>query len=101
MASNIRAAFVTGSGPLLDTATNVTISDTRLHTIQSSGIGTFAITGTQTDAYGNLQGNIIKYVNTTAVDVNDVYLPDLGIKMYGPVKVSAPTSAATTTVFYG
>ena len=101
MASNIRVAFVTGSGALLDTVTSVTITATRVHMIQSSGVGTFAITGVQTDANGNVNGNIIKYVNTTAVDVNDVYLNELGVRMYGPVKVSAPTSAATTTVFYG
>ena len=101
MASNIRVGFVTGSGAVLDTVTSVTVTDTRLHTIQSSGVGTFLITGTQTDAYGTVNGNNIKFVNTAAVDVNDVYLPGLGVRMYGPVKVSAPTSAATTTVFYG
>ena len=42
-----------------------------------------------------------QYVNTTANDVNDVYVPGLGVRMYGSVKVSAPTSTATTTVFYG
>ena len=28
-------------------------------------------------------------------------IPDSGVRMIGPVKVSAPTSTATITVFYG
>jgi hypothetical protein len=101
MSANLKVAFITGSGALLDTVTSVTVTDTRILVVQSSGIGTFAITGVQTDERGGSLGSIIKYANTTAVDVNDVYLPGLGVRMSGPVKVSAPTSAATTTVFYG
>jgi hypothetical protein len=35
------------------------------------------------------------------VDAGDIYIPDNGVRMIGPVKVSAPTSASTVTVFYG
>ena len=54
MASNIRVGFVTGSGAVLDTVTSVTVTDTRLHAVQSSGVGTFLITGTETDTYGTV-----------------------------------------------
>ena len=43
----------------------------------------------------------IKFVGTTAVDAGDIYIPDFGVRMVGPVKVSAPTSAATVAVYYG
>ena len=39
--------------------------------------------------------------NLTMYDVNEVYVPEFGIRMNGPIKVSAPTSASTVAVFYG
>jgi hypothetical protein len=101
MASNIKQGFVTGSGAVLDTTTNTTVADTRIKGITYSGIGTFLITGSETDAYGNTNGNNIKFVATTVVDAGDIMIPDFGIKVYGPVKVSAPTSAATVAIYYG
>jgi hypothetical protein len=101
MASNIRNAFVTGSGALLDSLTSVTVANTRIKGVTYSGIGTFTITGSQTDAQGNLNGNNIKFVGTSVADAGDIHIPDFGVKMYGPVKVSAPTSAATVAVYYG
>ena len=101
MASNIRNAFVTGSGALLDSLTSTTVADTRIKGVTFSGIGTFVITGSQTDEYGNLKGNNIKFLGTSVVDASDIMIPDFGVKMYGPVKVSAPTSAATVAVYYG
>lgn len=101
MPTNLREAFVTGSGAVLDTATSVSISDTRIRAIQASGIGTFLITGTSTDPYGHVTGTNIKFVLTTASDVDNIILPDAGIRMTGTVKVSAPTSASTVAVFYG
>ena len=101
MATNIRQGFVTGSGAVLDTTTNTTVSDTRIKGITYSGIGTFLITGSQTDDYNNTNGNNIKFVATTVVDAGDIMVPDYGIKVYGPVKVSAPTSTATVAIYYG
>jgi len=101
MATNIKQGFVTGSGAVLDTTTGTTVTDTRIKGITYSGIGTFTITGSQTDAYGNVNGNNIKFVGTTVVDASDIYIPDFGIKVYGPVKVSAPSSAATVAIYYG
>lgn len=101
MASNIRTAHQVGSGAFVDSATSTTISDTRVKGITYSGVGTFTITGTSTDEYGNVRGSNIKFVGTTASDAGDVMIPDFGIRMVGSVKVSAPTSAATVTIYYG
>lgn len=101
MASNIRHAFVTGSGVLLDTLTSTTVADTRIKGITYSGVGTFLITGSETDDYNNVKGANIKFVGTSVVDANNIHIPDYGVKMYGVVKVSAPTSTATVAVYYG
>lgn len=101
MASNIRNAFVTGSGALLDSLTSVTVANTRIKSVTYSGVGSFTITGSQTDANGNVNGNNIKFVGTSVVDAGDIYIPDFGVRMYGPVKVSAPTSTATVAIYYG
>jgi len=101
MATNIKQGFVTGSGAVLDTTTSTTVADTRIKGITYSGIGTFLITGNETDAYGNTNGNNIKFVATTVVDAGDIMIPDFGVKVVGPVKVSAPTSAATVAIYYG
>ena len=100
-ASNLRQAFVTGSGAVLDTVASVSISDTRVRAVQATGVGTFLITGTSTDPYGNVTGTNIKFVLTTANDAMDLILPESGLRMTGTVKVSAPTSTATVAVFYG
>ena len=100
-ASNLRQAFVIGSGAVLDTVASVSISDTRIRAVQATGVGTFLITGTSTDPYGNVTGNNIKFVLTTNVDGLDLILPESGLRMTGTVKVSAPTSASTVAVFYG
>lgn len=101
MATNIRQGFVTGSGAVLDTTTNTTVADTRIKGLTFSGVGTFLITGSETDSYGNTRGSNIKFVGTTAVDAGDIMIPDYGIKVVGPIKVSAPTSAATVAIYYG
>jgi hypothetical protein len=100
-ASNLRQAFVTGSGAVLDTVTNVSISDTRIRALHASGVGTFLITGTSTDNRGNVTGTNIKFVLTTNSDAGDLIFPENGLRMTGTVKVSAPTSAATVAIFYG
>jgi hypothetical protein len=38
---------------------------------------------------------------TTASDASEIFFTDLGIKMNGSVKVSAPTSGSTVAIFYG
>ena len=101
MATTIRQGFVTGSGAVLDVASSVTLADTRIRSINASGVGTFLITGTSTTDRGHIKGNNIKFVNTTANDVNELYFPALGIRMDSAVKVSAPTSASTVAIFYG
>lgn len=97
----LRTAFVTGSGPVLDCVSSVSVSDTRIHGIQASGVGAFTITGTSVDDRGTVTGNNIKFVLTTNSDSTFMTLLDLGLRMTGTVKVSAPTSASTVTVFYG
>lgn len=101
MATTIRQGFVTGSGAVLDVASSVTVANTRIRSVNASGVGTFLITGTSTTERGQIKGNNIKFVNTTANDVNELYFPDLGVYMDSKVMVSAPTSAATVAVFYG
>ena len=101
MATNIRQGFVTGSGAVLDTTTNVTVVNTRIKGITYSGVGTFTVTGNQTDDYGNVRGSNIKFVGTTNTDAGDIMIPDFGIRVVGPVKVSAPTSTATVAIYYG
>jgi hypothetical protein len=64
MPTNIRQGFVTGSGAVVDVASSVTVADTRVRSLNASGVGTFLITGTSTDEYGTLKGNNIKFVNT-------------------------------------
>ena len=53
MTTNIRTGMVTGSGAVLDTLSSVTVADTRVRTICYSGVGTFLITGSQTDENGS------------------------------------------------
>jgi len=101
MSTTLRQGFVTGSGVVLDTATSVTVADTRIRGLFASGVGTFLITGTSADAYGNIRGNFVKFTLTTACDASDIIMPEGGLVMQGPVKVSAPTSASTVAVFYG
>jgi hypothetical protein len=47
------------------------------------------------------KGNNIKFAMTTASDASEIFFSDLGIKMNGTVKVSAPASASTVAIFYG
>jgi len=101
MSTTLRQGFATGSDVVLDTATSVTVADTRIRGLYATGVGTFLITGTSTDPYGSIKGNNIKFVLTTACDASDIILPEGGLVMQGVVRVSAPTSASTVAVFYG
>ena len=43
----------------------------------------------------------MRFSNTTATDVTDIYLTDVGIRMVGQLAVTLPTTASKLTVFYG
>ena len=78
----------------------VTLADTRIRGVYSTGIGQFLIKGTDTDENNNVRGNIIKYVQTTAIDTNYLTFDEIGIRMVGKVCVSVP-AGGTTSIFYG
>jgi hypothetical protein len=101
MTTTLREGYIIGSGAVLDVTTSVTVTDTRIRSVYATGIGTFLITGTSTDAYGTIKGNNIKFAMTTASDASEIFFTDLGIKMNGTVKVSAPTVGSTVAIFYG
>jgi hypothetical protein len=69
MTTTLRQGFVTGSGAVLDVTSNVTVSDTRVRSIFATGVGTFLITGTSTDDYGNVQGSNIKFVLDNSIQM--------------------------------
>lgn len=95
--TNIRSAFVSGTGTFLDALTSVTVTDTRVRAVNCVGTGIVVITGTSTDPFGNTIGNRIKF------QVNgDTYqeFPDSGVRMAGKVIVSA-VSTISTTIYYG
>ena len=100
MPTNIRQAFVSGVGRPVDTVTSVTLADTRIRGVYSTGIGQFLIKGTDTDENNNVRGNIIKYVQTTAIDANYLTFDEIGIRMVGKVCVSVP-AGGTAAIFYG
>jgi hypothetical protein len=101
MTTTLREGYIIGSGAVLDVTTSVTVSDTRIRSVYATGVGTFLITGTSTNPYGTIQGNNIKFAMTTASDASEIFFTDLGIKMNGTVKVSAPTVGSTVAIFYG
>jgi len=101
MATNIRSAHLVGSGVLVDITTSATVQDTRIRAIHATGVGTYVLDGTSTTPFNSTAGNIIKFNLTTTNDLTHIHLPDVGIRVDGLVSVTAPTSAATITVFYG
>ena len=95
--TNIRSAFVSGTGTFVDSLTSVTVTDTRVRGVNCVGTGIVVITGTSVDPFGNTTGGRIKF------QVNgDTYqdLADNGIRMAGKVIVSA-ASTISTTIYYG
>jgi|TARA_R110002124_G_scaffold144102_3_gene308957 hypothetical protein len=101
MSTNVRVAYRVGSGPLVDSISSVTISGTRIRGINTSGIGTFLFTGVATDVYGNTKGSNIKFTTLTGDTNADIGIPERGVYMASEVFLSAPTSTATATIFYG
>tara|TARA_R110000782_G_C14517768_1_gene380732 strand:- start:50 stop:352 length:303 start_codon:yes stop_codon:yes gene_type:complete len=100
MPTNIRQAFVSGTGTPVDTVTSVALADTRIRGVYSTGIGQFIINGTETDENNNVKGNIIKYVQTTAIDANYLTFDEIGIRVVGIVSVICP-AGGTAAIFYG
>jgi len=114
MSSNIKTAMVdsggTGSGVLVDITTSVTLNSTntndtktRIYAIHATAPGTYTITGDkQIDVQGGVSSNTpgvaMKFVCSIQTDM---YLGDYGPAVKGLVKVSAPSSDAAITVFYG
>jgi len=95
--SNIRSAFVSGTGTFVDSLTSVTVADTRVRGVNCVGTGIVVITGTSTDPFGNTIGGRIKFqVNGS----NYQELTDNGVRMAGNVIVSA-ASTISTTIYYG
>ena len=67
MATNINYAFVsfvsTVGGPLLKVENDATLTDTRIHGVHATGVGTFTIN----DVVDGTSTTKIKFVNTTAI----------------------------------
>lgn len=95
--TNIRSAFVSGTGTFVDAFSSVTVADTRIRGVNCVGTGIVVITGTSTDPFGNTVGNRIKFqVNGS----NYQDFADNGVRMAGKVIVSA-ASTISTTIYYG
>ena len=78
MSANLRVAYVTCNTTLVntavDTVSGVALKGTRIRGVHAQGVGEFTITGTSVDAFGNSNGGIIKFTNTTSSDVTEAYL---------------------------
>ena len=97
MATNVNFAYVDGSGPLLQLENNTTLTDTRIHGIHATGVGTFTVV----DVLDSKVTTKIKFVNTTVSDTTEMYIEDFGVRFNGIVKVSAPASTTSFAVQYG
>lgn len=93
MATNLRTAYVSGSGALLDTQSGTTITDTRIRGFQATGVGKFLVTQ-DTGPKTNITFVISNLTGQTELDLGD------GVRFDGVVRVSAPTSSSFTA-FYG
>lgn len=95
--TNIRSAFVSGTGTFVDSLTSVTVTDTRVRGVQCVGTGVVVITGTSVDPFGNTNGGRIKFqINGS----NYQDFADNGVRMAGKVIVSA-ANTISTTIYYG
>ena len=113
MPTNIKTAMVdgggTGSGILVDITTSTTLNadddlntTTRIFALYADVAGVYQITGDkQQVAQGGARASAGVGIKIKAVAGADIYLGDYGPRMRGVVRVSAPSSAAVTTVFYG
>lgn len=101
MTTNIRSAYLVGSGVLVDATTSVPVADTRIRAIYATGVGKFTVDGTSTTALATKVGNIFMFSISTASDHAMINFDGLGLRVAGQVSVAAPVSASTITVLYG
>lgn len=114
MSSNLKTAMVdgggTGSGLLVDITTSVTLNSsntndsfTRIYALYADVAGDYLITAEkQINVAGGISSNTVGAVTKfKAVAGADIYLGDYGPRASGVIKVSAPSSSAVLTVFYG
>ena len=101
MSTNIRSAYLEGSGILVDVTTSVAVQDTRIRSIYATGLGVYVLDGTSVTPLGSTAGNIVKFAITTVSDSVFIDWSNMGIRVDGVVSVAAPTSASSLTVFYG
>jgi hypothetical protein len=98
MSTNLKSSYTVGSGAVLDVVTSVTVQDTRVRGMHIVGSGLFKIEAQTTDPFGTVK------ISRIAVQVSGSYTQELnmiGVRMNGPVFVSAPASATYTTLYYG
>jgi hypothetical protein len=113
MSTNIKTAMVdgggTGSGVLVDITTSVTLNQandlnatTRIFALYADVAGVYQISGDkQQVAQGGASASAGIGIKFKAVAGADIYLGDYGPRFRGTVKVSAPSSGAVITAFYG
>ena len=113
MPTNIKTAMVheggTGSGPLVDITTSTTLNSnddlnatTRIFALYADVAGEYVISGDkQQVAKGGSSASSGVAIKFKAVAGADIYLGDYGPRMRGVVRVSAPSSSAVATIFYG
>tara|TARA_R110000803_G_scaffold152172_2_gene217274 strand:+ start:4705 stop:5010 length:306 start_codon:yes stop_codon:yes gene_type:complete len=101
MATNIRSAYLVGSGVLVDATTSVVVQDTRIRSIHATGNGQYILNGTSVTPLGSIAGNIFMFNIASGSDHVNINFADMGIRIDGLVSVAAPTSTSTITVMYG
>jgi hypothetical protein len=88
MTTDIRAAYATVNGPVLDVVTSVTVEDTRIQSIHSTGTGVLKIQAT----------NDVGRVDRFKAYVDGKYSQDfapMGLRMNGPVEIANCTNLVT------
>ena len=94
--TNIRSAFVSGTGTFVDSLTSVTVTDTRVRSVNCVGTGIVVITGTSADPFGNTNGGRIKF----QVNGNNYQdFADNGVHKNGKIIVSAEATIYNT-IYY-
>jgi hypothetical protein len=95
MSTNLRCAYLTGSGALQDVATSAAVGETRIRNVHAVGSGEWTIQST--DALGGVSRIRFQCSGTATLE-----LTDFGVRMNGSaVSVVAPASASYISVFYG
>ena len=98
MSTNLKSSYTVGSGAVLDVVTSIAVQDTRVRGMHVVGVGLCIVESQTTDPFGAIK------ISRIAVQVSGTYTQefnDIGVRMDGPVFVSAAASAMYTTLFYG